>query len=158
VWDRVNTWGNKAIPRSDDSTTEIPTKVRELMEKAERNKSPTNSQGFDGTNGLLSVVRVWGRERKSVGDGGGEKWTGNDWKKEGEEKKEEAAACQRTKTGSTGYKTGSTGFAAVWTVKARRKQCWLREIPAWLTAQSARLTAQTAGLTDSTDTEATGFH
>jgi hypothetical protein len=43
------------------------------MEEAERNKSPTNSQGFDGTNGLWSVVRVCVRERKSVGDGGSEK-------------------------------------------------------------------------------------
>jgi hypothetical protein len=44
VWDRVKTWGNKAIPWFDDSTTEIPTKVRELMEETERNKSSTNSQ------------------------------------------------------------------------------------------------------------------
>jgi hypothetical protein len=35
--------GNKAIPRSDDSTSEIPTKTKELMEEAEGNKSPTNS-------------------------------------------------------------------------------------------------------------------
>jgi hypothetical protein len=162
-WDRVKTWGNKVIPRSEDGTTEIPTKVRELMEEAERNKSPTNSQGFDGTNGLWSVVRVWGRERKSVGDGGWKKWMGKKWKKEGEEKKEAAAAGQRTKTGSTSYKTGSTDFAAVWIVKVCRKRCWLCGIPARLTAQSARLTAQTTGLTDSTDAEATktgstGFH
>jgi hypothetical protein len=155
-WDRVKTWGNKVIPRSEDWTTEIPTKVRELMEEAERNKTPTNSQGFDGTNGLWSVVRVWRRERKSVGDGSWKKWTGKKWKEEGEEKKEAASAGQRTKT-------GSTGFAAEWTVEARRKKCWLRGIPARLTAQSARLTAQTAGLTDSTDAEvaktgSTGFH
>jgi hypothetical protein len=36
------------------------------MEEAERNKSPTNSQGFDGTNGLWSVVRVGERERGKV--------------------------------------------------------------------------------------------
>jgi hypothetical protein len=103
------------------------------------------------------------RERKSGGDGGWKKWTGKKWKKEGEEKKEEEAAGQRTKIGSTGYKTGSTGFAAVWTVKARRKRRWLRGIPTRLTAQSTRLTAQTAGLTDSADAEvtktgSTGFH
>jgi hypothetical protein len=107
--------------------------VMELMEEAERNKSPTNSQGFDGTNGLWSVVRVWGRERKSVGDDGWKKWTGKKWKKEGEEKKEASAAGQRTKT-------GSTGFVAEWTVKARRKRWWLRRIPARLTEQSVRLT------------------
>ena len=117
------------------------------MEEAERNKSPTNSQGFDGSKGFGEWCE-WERERKSEGDGGGEKWTGKEWKKEGEEKKEEAAAGQRTKT-------GSTGFAAVWTVKAHRKRRWLRGIPARLTMQSARLTAQTAGLTDSTDAEAT---
>jgi hypothetical protein len=43
------------------------------MEEAERNKSPTNSQGFDGTNWLWIVVKVRGRERKSVGDGGWKK-------------------------------------------------------------------------------------
>jgi hypothetical protein len=95
----------------------------------------------------------WERERKSEGDGGSKKWMGKEWKKEGEEKKEEAAAAgQRTKIGSTGSKTG---FAAVWTVKARRKRRWLRGKPAILTAQSARLTSQTVGLTDSTDVEAT---
>jgi hypothetical protein len=66
LWDRVKTWGNKAIPQSDDSTTEIPTKVRELMEEAERNKSPTNSQGFGGTNGIWRVVWVCERERGKV--------------------------------------------------------------------------------------------
>jgi hypothetical protein len=155
LWDRVKTWGNKAIPQSDDSTTEIPTKVRELMEEAERNKSPTNSQGFGGTNGIWRVVWVCERERKSGCDSGCKKWTGKEWKKEGEEKKEEAAAGQLTKTGSIGYKTGSTDFVAVWTVKARRKRRWLRGIPARLTAQSTRLTAQTCGLTDSADAEAT---
>jgi hypothetical protein len=35
--------GNKTIPRSDDSTTEIPTKRKKLMEEVEGNKSPTNS-------------------------------------------------------------------------------------------------------------------
>jgi hypothetical protein len=50
------------------------------------------------------------RERKSGGDGGCKKWTGKEWKKEGEKKKEEVAASQRTKTGSTGFYTGSTGF------------------------------------------------
>jgi hypothetical protein len=133
------------------------------MEEAERNKTPTNSQGFDGTNGLCSVVRVWRRERKSVGDGGWKKWMGKKWKEEGEEKKESATAGQQTKTGSIGYKTGSTGFATEWTVKAHRKRCWLRGIPARLTAQSARPTAQTTGLTDSMDAEAakngsTGFY
>jgi hypothetical protein len=39
------------------------------MEEAERNKSPTNSQGFDGTNGLWFMVKVRGRERKRVGNG-----------------------------------------------------------------------------------------
>jgi hypothetical protein len=99
------------------------------MEEPERNKSPTNSQGFDSTNGLWRVVRVWRRERRSVGDDGWKKWTGKKWKEEGEEKKEAASAGQRTKTGSTGYKTGSTGFASVWTVKVHRKRCWLRGIP-----------------------------
>jgi hypothetical protein len=55
---------------------------------------------------------VWVREgeRKSEGVGGSNKWRGKERKREGEERKEEAAAGQRTKT-------GSTGFAAVWTVK-----------------------------------------
>jgi hypothetical protein len=163
-WDRVKTWGNKVIPWSEDWTTEIPTKVRELMEEAERNKSPTNSQGFDGTNGLWGCGEsVCVRERKSVGDGCCKKWTGKEWKREGKEKKEEWQLDSEPKTGSTGYKTDSTGFAAVWTVKARRKRCWLRGIPVRLTAQSARLTAQTAALTDSADAEvaktgSTGFY
>jgi hypothetical protein len=101
------------------------------------------------------VVWVWERERKSEGDGGSNKWKGKEWKKEGEEKKEEAVAGQRTKTDSTGSETGSTGFAAAWTIKARRKRCWLCGKPATLIAQSTKLTAQTAGLTDSADAEAT---
>jgi hypothetical protein len=65
---RFNNWWVPPThhPRSEDLTIEIPTKVRELMEEAERNKSPTNSQGFDGTNGLWSVVRVGERERGKV--------------------------------------------------------------------------------------------
>jgi hypothetical protein len=43
------------------------------MEEAERNESPTNSQGFDGTNGLWFVVKVRERERKCVGNGGWKK-------------------------------------------------------------------------------------
>jgi hypothetical protein len=43
------------------------------MEEAKRNESPTNSQGFDGTNGLWFVVKVRGRERKSVGNDGWKK-------------------------------------------------------------------------------------
>jgi hypothetical protein len=30
--------------------------MRELMEEAERNKSPTNPQGFDGSKGIWRVV------------------------------------------------------------------------------------------------------
>jgi hypothetical protein len=69
-------------------------------------------------------------------------------RRQGRRKKEEEAAGQRTKT-------GSSGFTAVWTVKARRKQRWLRGKPATLTAQSAKLTAQIAELTHSADAEAT---
>jgi hypothetical protein len=159
MWDRVKTWENKAIPWSDDSTTEIPTKRRELMEEAERNKSPTNSQWIWWLKRDLECgvsVRERERERKSEGDDDSKKWTGKEWKKEGEEKKEEAATGQRTKTGSTDYKTGSTSFAAVWTVKARRKQCWLRGKPATLTAQTARLTDSAD--VEATKTGSTGFH
>jgi hypothetical protein len=126
------------------------------MEEAKRNKSPTKTPKDLMAQMDFGVVRVWRRERKSVGNSGWKKWMGKKWKEEGEEKKEAASAGQRTKT-------GSTGFASEWTVKARRKSCWLCGISARLTAQSARLTVQTTALTDSTDAEAaktgsTGFH
>jgi hypothetical protein len=124
--------------------------MRELMEEAERNKSLTNSQGFDGSKGIWRVVWVCVRGKvKATAAVRNERVKSE--RRKGRRKKEEAAAGQRTKTGSTSSETGSTGFAAVWTVKVRKKRRWLRGKPATLTAQSARLTAQTAGLTDSTD-------
>jgi hypothetical protein len=145
--------GNKAIPRSVDSTTEIPTKRKELMEEAERNKSPTNSSRIWWLEKGFGVWCEWERERKSEGDGGSNKWKGKERKRKGEEKKEEAAAGQRTKTGSTVSETVSTSFATAWTLKRAENdvECaenlphwqhslrnWRRRLRGWQTAWTQR--------------------
>jgi hypothetical protein len=140
--------GNKTIPRSDDSTTEIPTKRKDLMEEAKRNKSPTNSTRIWWLWEGFGVRWVWERERESEGDGGSNKWKGKERKREGEEKKEEAVAGQSDQN-------RFNRFCCSVNSKTRRKRRWLSRKPVTLTAQSAKLTAQTAGLTDSADAEVT---
>jgi hypothetical protein len=78
-----NKW-NRVIPRFEVWTTEIPTRVREMMEEAEMNESPTKLPSIGCHKWVLEWWECEGERGKNGLDGGWEKRTGKKRKEEGE--------------------------------------------------------------------------
>jgi hypothetical protein len=75
------------IPRSEDGTTEIPTRVRDMIEEAEMNESPTKLPTIWWHKwALVCGESERKREEKRRLGCGREKGTGKKRKEEGEEK------------------------------------------------------------------------
>jgi hypothetical protein len=118
--DRVQNGEKMKLPRSENSSKQIPKGCREDVEELEGNSSTTFLPRFWSD---LSVFRMdlrGGRERTREEEASTVRRTKERErvKRKGEEKGEWRWQSKLPKTGSTGLKIGSTGFAA-----ARPEKC-----------------------------------